>query len=360
MDSKYCSACARKLLLSSFLKDPSADPSSKVFATCIPCRNKSKKRRALQAFDQNRPSKKTDISRPLFEVPTEPSILPAQRRVQPRPIQSVQHQPTPPVQHHAPPQEPIPPAQPRVRRQPPLQPLRPQAPQPIQPAQRPVEHQTRVPQPIPAVQRPVRPQPPLPAQPQTAGFLPSEQWGYIQSFHAAMNQVEMETCGRCKERWFTMDLKAQVCHACFLRDKRNQSPFLMSADNNMDPGEVPAHLPELTQVEEMIIARSHVQMMVHRYRGHQYHYTGHCVSFMQNTVKTVDLLPNLPAELDIVVLRPSDRVVKDDPPVVDTVVSFDSRSIMCGTLPHFLVIPFYMAHPIILLSREHYTNCSHN
>lgn len=128
-----------------------------------------------------------------------------------------------------------------------------------------------------------------------------------------MNRVQMETCGRCKERWFAMDLKGQVCHACFLRDKRNQSPFLMSADNNMDPGEVPAHLPELTQVEEMIIARSHVQMMVHRYRGHQYHYAGHCVSFMQNTVKTVDVLPNLPSELDVVVLRPSDQVMQGDP-----------------------------------------------
>jgi hypothetical protein len=87
----------------------------------------------------------------------------------------------------------------------------------------------------------------------------------------------------------------------------------MSADNNMDPRELPSHLPELTQVEEMIIARSHVQMMVHRYRGHQYHYTGHCVSFMQNTVKTVDVLPNLPSELDVVVLRPSDQVMQDDP-----------------------------------------------
>jgi hypothetical protein len=66
-------------------------------------------------------------------------------------------------------------------------------------------------------------------------------------------------------------------------------------------------------VEEMIIARSHVQMMVYQYRGHQYHYSGHCVSFMQKTVKTVDVLPSLPAELDIVVLRPSDQVVKDDP-----------------------------------------------
>jgi len=86
----------------------------------------------------------------------------------------------------------------------------------------------------------------------------------------------------------------------------------MSTDNRMDPGELPAHLPELTQVEEMIIARSHIQMIVYRYRGHQYHYSGHCVSFMQNTVKTVDVLPNLPAELDIIVLRPSDQVVNND------------------------------------------------
>jgi hypothetical protein len=87
----------------------------------------------------------------------------------------------------------------------------------------------------------------------------------------------------------------------------------MSAENEMDPGEVPTHLPALTQVEEMIIARSHVQMLVHRYRGHQYHYSGHCVSFMQNNVKTVDALPNLPSELDIVVLRPSNQVMEDDP-----------------------------------------------
>jgi hypothetical protein len=52
----------------------------------------------------------------------------------------------------------------------------------------------------------------------------------------------------------------------------------------------------------MIIARSHVQMVVFRYRRHQYHYLGHCVSFMQNTVKTVNILPNLPAELDIVLI----------------------------------------------------------
>lgn len=33
---------------------------------------------------------------------------------------------------------------------------------------------------------------------------------------------------------------------------------------------------------------------------------------MQNIIKTVDTLPNLPIELDIVVLRPSDNVVRSD------------------------------------------------
>jgi hypothetical protein len=118
----------------------------------------------------------------------------------------------------------------------------------------------------------------------------------------------METCDRCQEHWFAMNLKDGVCHACFLRDKRGQTPFLMSAENQMDPGVLPAHLPVLTQIEEMVIARSHVQMVLYRYHGHQYHYSGHCVSFMQNMIKTVDVLPNLPSELDIVVLRPSDYV----------------------------------------------------
>jgi hypothetical protein len=123
----------------------------------------------------------------------------------------------------------------------------------------------------------------------------------------------MEDCLRCRERWFSMGLKNEICSACFLRDKGSQSPFLMSTDNEMDPGEIPVHLPALTQAKEIIIARSHVQILVYRYRGHQYHYSGHYVSFMQNNIKIVNILPNLPSELDIVVLRPSSQVIEDNP-----------------------------------------------
>jgi hypothetical protein len=115
----------------------------------------------------------------------------------------------------------------------------------------------------------------------------------------------METCTRCKEHWFEMELRAGICHRCLKHDKGAKTPHLLSVNNEMDPGEVPVHLPELSQLEEMIIARCHVQMIVFRYRGHQYHYSGHCVSFMQNIVKTVDVPPNLPTKLEIVLLRPS-------------------------------------------------------
>jgi len=117
----------------------------------------------------------------------------------------------------------------------------------------------------------------------------------------------METCQCCQEHIFSMDLKDSVCHRYLLRDtdsqKRPVTPFLMSADNHMDPGSVPSYLPELTQVEEMVIAQAHVQMLVKRVRGHQYHYTGNCVTFMQNIVRTVDVLPSLPYEFNIVLLR---------------------------------------------------------
>jgi hypothetical protein len=43
-----------------------------------------------------------------------------------------------------------------------------------------------------------------------------------------------------------MDLKDNVCHCCFNQDKGNKTPFLMSTGNEMDPGDIPAYLPELT------------------------------------------------------------------------------------------------------------------
>jgi hypothetical protein len=275
MSSKYCSMCIQKLPISSFLKDTLASPSSRVYSTCIKCRGhknaSDKKRAALRSLDPNiQPAKRVRRSngpqptvtglQPTCQAPLPPN-LPVELPL-PNPLTELQPLPNPPPE---------------------LQP--PQAPVTVLP----------------------------PTEP--TGFLPADEWRRIQDFNRAMEAVQLETCQRCHERGFSMDLKEGICHRCFLRDtngqKRPVTPFLMSADNHMDPGIVPGHLPELTQVEEMVIARAHVQMLVKRVRGHQYHYTGHCVTFLQNIVRTVDVLPNLPSELDIVLLRPPESCTDD-------------------------------------------------
>src|SRR5271154_219177 len=260
MSSKYCSSCTQERLLSCFLKDAS-NPASKVLATCASCRAataRHSKRKALQPLDPNIQTKRRVPRSTKAPTRLNPSILP------PNPAKPL------PVPAETRPEATI---LPRSTKAPTC--LNPSIlpPNPVEAPPVPAETHPEAPIPTPT---------PPPIQPQAPGFLPADQWTSIQNFNKAMEQVKMESCIRCKERWFCMDLKNDVCHRCFNRDKGNKTPFLMSADNEMDPGEVPAHLPELTQVEEMIIARSHVQMMVHRYRGHQYHYSGHCVSFMQN------------------------------------------------------------------------------
>ena len=180
MDSKYCSSCIQKHALSSFLKDTSSDLGSKIFSTCIPCRAKnSKKRKALQPLCPNVPPKRR--GRPKLSVL--PPSHPIRPLLIPRPLASA----FPPLlAGNAGPTTLPPPSESRTRPS------------------------------LPPVQRQI--------QPQAAGFLPTEQWGYIQRFNAAMAEVKMETCLRCKERWFAMDLKGEVCHACFLRDKGSKTP----------------------------------------------------------------------------------------------------------------------------------------
>jgi hypothetical protein len=86
----------------------------------------------------------------------------------------------------------------------------------------------------------------------------------------------------------------------------------MSKENNMDPGVVPPCGSELTQMEEMVISKAHCHMIMKRYRGHQHHYTGHCVCFWQSTVNFRTVLPVLPEDTDVILLRPVKADLAED------------------------------------------------
>jgi hypothetical protein len=155
MSSKYCSKCPYKLPISSFLKDALASPSSRVYSTCIQCRSQknaynSKKRAALQSLDPNiQPAKRVHRSNGPQPIVTGPQA--------PLPLNL-------PIE--LPPLPPNPPTEPR-------------------------------------------PQAPVTALPPTepTGFLPTDEWRRIQDFNQAMAAVRMETCQRCQEHGFSMDLK---------------------------------------------------------------------------------------------------------------------------------------------------------
>jgi hypothetical protein len=249
---KYCSACIQKLLISSFLANAFADLGSKVFKTCIACRGKSKsKRKALQQLDLNIPPKKraTACTRPkplipslaLLELCPEATFLPNLPESCPEAtIPSLN----------------LPKSCPRATIPSPNLPARPRA---TIPPPNPPELCLETYIPIPTLTL---------IQPQALGFLLANQWQYIQNFNAAIDKVKIETCIQCKECWFSIDLKHKICYRCFNQDKGNKTPFLISAENKIDLGEILAYLPKLTQVEEIIIAWSYIQIIVYRYRGH--------------------------------------------------------------------------------------------
>src|SRR5271167_401789 len=195
MDHRYfCTICNKRPAPPFFLKDASSSPSSKVFATCYPCREKvniqkKRKRTALREIDPN-------IGPP-----------PTQRRAT-----AISRAPFRPSTIN---QGPIPP----------VQPPRPVQPQRVQP---------------PPVPPPVQPPPP-------DSFLLADQWQRIRDFQTHMSSIVMETCTRCKARWFDMKLKDGICYNCVFKDKGGQTLYLFSAENKIDLGIVLAHFLALTQ-----------------------------------------------------------------------------------------------------------------
>lgn len=97
-----------------------------------------------------------------------------------------------------------------------------------------------------------------------------------------------------------------MCQRCHRRDDTQQgSPGLFTVGNKLDPGCVPAFLPQLSQIEEQLIARAHVHIQMRTVHGVQHKYSGHVVTFLQNTLRLYDELPRLPSDIDSVISQPA-------------------------------------------------------
>ncbi|KAF1944713.1 hypothetical protein EJ02DRAFT_340484, partial [Clathrospora elynae] len=130
----------------------------------------------------------------------------------------------------------------------------------------------------------------------------------IHNFYTALHKVELEDCGVCSRRWFSLNVISGACDDC-RKDRRKNSTapdyvLLYGRENNVDPGIMPPYLPALTPTEEMLIAKVHVFMEIRQHRGQQYKYFGHICHFAVNIGRVFNALPRLPEDLDIIIVKP--------------------------------------------------------
>ncbi|XP_052131986.1 uncharacterized protein LOC113213282, partial [Frankliniella occidentalis] len=117
-----------------------------------------------------------------------------------------------------------------------------------------------------------------------------------------MESMYWFTCRDCNRR----SLQTDPNHKC------GRTCHKYTANNLMDPGNVPAVLRGLTFVEQQLIARIHPVVCVYRIRGHQMGYRGNVISFPQNVNELALSLPHRIQDLTSIVavrLRDSDGYV---------------------------------------------------
>ncbi|KAJ7658085.1 hypothetical protein B0H14DRAFT_2425448 [Mycena olivaceomarginata] len=105
----------------------------------------------------------------------------------------------------------------------------------------------------------IPPIPPPPVDPMAQPAVSAADKLLMDRVQLELMKIEMQTCNSCNERWFDLDVKDGKCDKC-----RKKLKF--HASNQMDPGPA-ANLPNLTQIEEMIISPVHALVSLYQVRG---------------------------------------------------------------------------------------------
>src|SRR6266487_1807910 len=154
--------------------------------------------------------------------------------------------------------------------------------------------------PLPPLTPPPPPeQPPLdvPVNPLMELAVSPEDKAQLDICREKLMDIKLEKCTGCHEEWFDLGVMDGSCKICQKSDKYQVS-------NNMYPGpDPPAHLPQLTQIEEMLIAPVHALLQVWQVRGGQTKYTGHTCNFPQENAVFHSKVPLLPEKCDIIIMR---------------------------------------------------------
>ena len=125
----------------------------------------------------------------------------------------------------------------------------------------------------------------------------------MHTFHEKQFKWKQTQCTICHEIWPICHNVLKQPYECLRCSRDKSNPKKFSKANNMHPGSVPECLQNLTQVEEMLIARVSPIMYVYRKHGGQRGYKGHVLNLSQDIQSLLDKLPQSVSNLPILILR---------------------------------------------------------
>ncbi len=141
------------------------------------------------------------------------------------------------------------------------------------------------------------------------GSIHQQSWAKcnINKFYKS-TQFFITQCTICQEAWpLKSKPSSPQCYICSRCSRDTRSPKKFSLENSMIPSLVPHELQNLTQVEEMLIARTLPIMRVYIKSGGQRGYSGHCVNLPQNVKELAMSLPRYPKELSVIIVKVKGR-----------------------------------------------------
>ena len=136
----------------------------------------------------------------------------------------------------------------------------------------------------------------------------------MQGFANALNKIILPECYICEET--RINMQGQVMNGQFSCDRclreiqsvKWTGVHMYSEANDMSPGNIPPQLLQqgpLTPIEAMMLALVHPVIRVYKVRGFGQFKggKGHVINFPQNPTEVFHIIPRLPHELPVVILR---------------------------------------------------------
>ena len=114
-----------------------------------------------------------------------------------------------------------------------------------------------------------------------------------EKFDKSCSKIKWNSCQSCQRSFPGLVIKNDKCSSC----NNILTKELFTQENNMDPGEIPEELQNLTDIEQLLIAQVHPIISLWKIRGAQYAYSGNVINFRQDVNEYITKLPIDPSTL---------------------------------------------------------------